>query len=103
MSRLQKNYCLWFVLIGLAASSVRDESVAASDFGISDLTAYPEGLGSIIITDVYATGYFCVYNSQQAGSQTITRTISNNTFILKTSFLFGGRGVAMPTGAEIVS
>jgi 3D (Asp-Asp-Asp) domain-containing protein len=95
MNTLQKNCCLWFVFIGLAASSVRDESVAASDFGLSDQTTHPEGRGSIIITDVYATGYFCIYNSQLAGSQTITRTISNNTFALKTSFLYGGRGVAM--------
>jgi len=95
MKRLQKNCCLWFIFISLAASSVRDESVVASDFDFSDLTAYPEGRGSIIITDVYATGYFCVYNSQLAGSQTITRTISNNIFTLKTTFLFGGKGVAM--------
>jgi 3D (Asp-Asp-Asp) domain-containing protein len=49
----------------------------------------------IIITDVFATGYYCVYDSELAGSQTITKTISNNAYILKASFLFGGRGVAM--------
>jgi len=95
MNKLQKIFCLWFFFIGLAASGVCDESVAASDFGFSDQTVYPEERGSVTITDVYATGYFCVYNSQLAGSQTITRTISNNIFTLKTSFLFGGRGVAM--------
>jgi 3D (Asp-Asp-Asp) domain-containing protein len=95
MNGLQKSCCLWFVFVGLVASSVRDESVAAYGFDLSDQATHPEGQGSIIITDVYATGYFCVYNSQLAGSQTITRTISNNTFTLKASFLFGGRGVAM--------
>ena len=48
-----------------------------------------------IITNVYATAYYCVYNSELAGTQTITRTISNTTYTLKASFLFGGWGAAM--------
>jgi 3D (Asp-Asp-Asp) domain-containing protein len=47
------------------------------------------------INNVYATAYYCIYNSELAGTQTITTTISNNTYTLKASFLFGGRGVAM--------
>jgi 3D (Asp-Asp-Asp) domain-containing protein len=48
-----------------------------------------------LITNVYATAYHCVYNSELAGTQTITTTISNKTLTLKASFLFGGWGVAM--------
>jgi 3D (Asp-Asp-Asp) domain-containing protein len=49
----------------------------------------------IVIHDCYATGYFCVYNTELDGSQTITKSISNISFTLKASFLFGGWGVAM--------
>jgi 3D (Asp-Asp-Asp) domain-containing protein len=48
-----------------------------------------------LVTNVYATAYHCVYNSELAGTQTITTTISNKTYTLKASFLFGGWGVAM--------
>jgi 3D (Asp-Asp-Asp) domain-containing protein len=48
-----------------------------------------------LVTNVYATAYHCVYNSELAGTQTITTAITNKTYTLKTSFLFGGRGVAM--------
>jgi 3D (Asp-Asp-Asp) domain-containing protein len=50
---------------------------------------------SPLITNVYATAYHCVYNSELAGTQTITTAISNKTYTLKASFLFGGRGIAM--------
>jgi len=49
----------------------------------------------VLIRNVYATGYYCVYNSQIEGSQTINETISNDNYTLKASFLFGGRGIAM--------
>ena len=48
-----------------------------------------------LITNVYATAYHCVYNSELAGIQTVTTAISNKTYTLRASFLFGGRGVAM--------
>ena len=70
------------VLIALVAPGVGDSSVADDNF-------------PVIITDVYATGYYCVYDSELPGSQTVTRTISNITYALKPSFLFGGWGVAM--------
>ena len=47
------------------------------------------------ITNCFATGYYCVYNSELGGTQTVARTISNSTYTLKASFLFGGWGVAM--------
>lgn len=47
------------------------------------------------ITDCYVTGYFCVYNTELDGFQTITKKISDSNYTLKASFLFGGRGVAM--------
>jgi 3D (Asp-Asp-Asp) domain-containing protein len=50
---------------------------------------------SPLITNVYVTAYHCVYNSELAGTQTITTTISNKTYTLKASFLFGGWGVVM--------
>jgi 3D (Asp-Asp-Asp) domain-containing protein len=95
MNRLRKICCLWLVFITFAAPGVRYGPVAASGFDFPDQAAQPEVRPSVIITDVYATGYFCVYNSQLAGFQTITKTISNNIFTLKASFLFGGWGVAM--------
>jgi len=74
-------------LIMLTASGIGDEAVIASNF------EYPDQ--GTIITDVFATGYYCVYNSEIAGRQTVTTTISNSSYTLKASFLFGGRGVAM--------
>jgi hypothetical protein len=49
----------------------------------------------VIITDVYATAYYCVYNNELEGAHTITKTTSNNVYTVNASFLFGGRGVAM--------
>jgi squalene-hopene/tetraprenyl-beta-curcumene cyclase len=45
--------------------------------------------------NVWATCYYCVYESEIAGTQTVTRTISGRSYTLKASFLFGGYGVAM--------
>jgi 3D (Asp-Asp-Asp) domain-containing protein len=112
MKNLRRLCFLLAVLISVSASSMRDGSIAAS------ISNFPEQ--TPIIADVYATGYFCVYNSELAGTQTVTTTISpvqrspdlssaalaksddvyrgevgNNTYTLKASFLFGGRGVAM--------
>jgi 3D (Asp-Asp-Asp) domain-containing protein len=107
MKCLIKFCFLCIVLISPSAISVGDDSITPGNY-------------SVIITDVFATGYYCVYNSELPGSQTITTTISpvqrspdlssaalaksddvyrgevgNNTYTLKASFLFGGRGVAM--------
>ena len=43
-----------------------------------------------LITNVYATAYHCVYNSELAGIQTVTTAISNKTYTLRASFLSGG-------------
>ena len=69
----------------------------ASRIGDSCINA--EGLyiwpSAVIITDCFVTGYYCVYDCELAGTQAVTRTISNEVFTLKASFLFGGLGVAM--------
>ena len=72
-------------VICLLATGIHNGPVAASDF------FNPQ----IIIPDVFATGYFCVYNSELQGTQSISRAISGETYTLKPSFLFGGYGVAM--------
>ncbi|MGB7581172.1 MAG: 3D domain-containing protein [Sedimentisphaerales bacterium] len=84
MEHGKKSYLLWVVTMALL--SVAGDSAAASD----DFYKQPP-----LITDVYATAYHCVYNSELPGTQTITTTISNKTYTLKASFLFGGMGVAM--------
>jgi hypothetical protein len=47
------------------------------------------------IKGVWATAYYCVYESEMDGTQTVTRIISGKSYTLKASFLFGGKGVAM--------
>ena len=84
MERGKKSCLLWLLRISLL--SVIGGSATASD------EFYKQ---SPLITNVYATAYNCVYNSELAGTQTITTTISNKTCTLKASFLFGGMGVAM--------
>lgn len=83
MEYTRKLRLLW-VLIALLSVAV--DSAAASD----SFSKQPP-----LITNVYATAYHCVYNSELAGTQTITTAISNKTCTLKASFLFGGFGVAM--------
>ena len=100
-----KFFLLWSVFIGICTFDANNSTIATVDFivygkdTLSDVNeAESPGASlkdSIIITDVYATAYYCIYNSEIAGFQTITRTISNNTYTLKASFLFGGFGVAM--------
>jgi 3D (Asp-Asp-Asp) domain-containing protein len=80
-----KKLCLLWLLT-MISLSIGSYSAAASD----SFSKQPP-----IITNVYATAYYCVYNSELAGTQTITTTISNKTYTLKASFLFGGWGVAM--------
>jgi 3D (Asp-Asp-Asp) domain-containing protein len=87
MNKLQKLSFLWPVFAILAATSGGDGSGIAPNFDFSEQNA--------IITNVFATGYYCVYNSEIDGRQTVNMTISNNSYALKASFLFGGRGVAM--------
>jgi len=82
-----KKLCLFSAVFSvMSLSGVHDGVIAP--------TADSSGR-SIIITNVYATAYYCVYNSELAGTQTITRTISNTNYTLKASFLFGGWGAAM--------
>jgi hypothetical protein len=76
---------LLLVLITMSLS-IGSESIIASD----NFPKQPP-----LITNVYATAYYCVYNSELPGTQTITTAISNKTYTLKASFLFGGWGVAM--------
>ena len=84
MERRKKSCLLWLLTVALL--SIIGDSTTASD----DFPRQPP-----VITNVYATAYHCVYNSELAGTQTITTAISNKTYTLKASFLFGGWGVAM--------
>ena len=43
----------------------------------------------------WATAYYCPYESELEGEQTVDMTISGTTYTLKASFLFGGHSVAM--------
>jgi len=81
----RKNLSLLWVLAMALLSIGGDSAIASDDFSKQ----------SPLITNVYATAYHCVYNSELAGTQIITTTISNKTLTLKASFLFGGWGVAM--------
>jgi 3D (Asp-Asp-Asp) domain-containing protein len=76
---------LFWVLITMSLSIGSDTVIASDDFSKQ----------TPVVTNIYATAYHCVYNSELAGIQTVTTTISNKTYTLKASFLFGGLGVAM--------
>lgn len=95
MKRLQNTHfgLLLLVVFGLLASRLGDSSIKAEDFYTSSSAA--------IITDCFATGYYCVYDCELEGTQVVTRTISNNTYTLKASFLFGGAGVVMQGTGKI--
>ncbi|MGA2071130.1 MAG: 3D domain-containing protein [Sedimentisphaerales bacterium] len=80
----KKSYLLWVLTI--VSLPIGSCCAIASDY----FSKEPP-----LITNVYATAYHCVYNSELAGTQTITTAISNKTYTLKASFLFGGLGVAM--------
>jgi 3D (Asp-Asp-Asp) domain-containing protein len=80
----KKSSLLW-LLITAWLSIIGDTTTASDDF-------YKQ---PALAANVYATAYHCVYNSELAGTQTITTTISDKTYTLKASFLFGGWGVAM--------
>lgn len=82
MKGLTKLCFICAVLVGMSAAGLSDDSLFL-------------GNSFITLTDVLATGYYCVYDFELAGSQTVTKTISNNIYTLKASFLFGGHGVAM--------
>ena len=84
MERTKKIYLLRLLTIA-SLSIIGYRAVASDDF-------FKE---SPLITNVYATAYYCVYNSELPGTQTITTAISNKTYTLKASFLFGGWGIAM--------
>jgi hypothetical protein len=75
------------VLVGFSASGSSDIEVT----GIGpDLSRR-----QLVVTDRLATGCFCVYNTEIEGTLTITKNISYISFILKASFLFGGRFTIM--------
>lgn len=80
----KKSYLLRVLTIA-SLSIIGYRAIASDDFSKE----------SPLVTNVYATAYHCVYNSELPGTQTITTAISNKTYTLKASFLFGGRGVAM--------
>jgi 3D (Asp-Asp-Asp) domain-containing protein len=84
MENIFKFCTVLLVLASISASGSSDISVSV--VGPSQQT---------VIYDCFATGYFCVYNNEIGGTQTVTKNISNINFSLKTSFLFGGLGVAM--------
>ncbi|MGD0551488.1 MAG: 3D domain-containing protein [Sedimentisphaerales bacterium] len=84
MERRKRSYLLG--LLTIVSLSIGSYSAIASD----DFSKQ-----SPLITNVYATAYHCVYNSELPGTQTVTTTISNKTYTLKASFLFGGMGVVM--------
>ena len=84
MERRKKSRLLWLLTMSLL-SLVGDSATASDD----------SPKQTPLITNVYATAYHCVYNSELAGIQTVTTAISNKTYTLRASFLFGGRGVAM--------
>jgi 3D (Asp-Asp-Asp) domain-containing protein len=87
MKNLQR-FCFLWVFLAIMTAEGREQDIFPTDgVGLSD-----EG---VVITDVYATAYYCVYNSELEGALTINKTISNNVYTLKASFLFGGRGTAM--------
>ena len=69
--------------------------IASLICAVGTLTAKGDIFKQETFNGVFATAYYCVYNSELAGTQTITTTISNKTYTLKASFLFGGYGVAM--------
>jgi 3D (Asp-Asp-Asp) domain-containing protein len=83
MGNIYKFSSALIVLVGISAS------------GSSDISFTGLSLRQPVITNCYATGYFCVYNTEIEGTQTVTKNISNIGFTLKASFLFGGIGVAM--------
>jgi 3D (Asp-Asp-Asp) domain-containing protein len=83
MGNIYKFSSALIVLVGISAS------------GSSDISFTGLSLRQPVITNCYATGYFCVYNTEIQGKQTVTKNISNIGFTLKASFLFGGRGAAM--------
>jgi 3D (Asp-Asp-Asp) domain-containing protein len=98
-------FLLGIVFLGISAFNNPNRTIATEGFITPDQDLAPNvnqsehrGLSlsdSVIIADVYATAYYCIYNSEIAGFQTVTRIISNETYILKASFLFGGHGVPM--------
>jgi len=87
MKYFKKLYLLLVFPVVLTATGAAEDPAIISDIDYNNQAR--------VITGVLATGYYCVYNSELAGSQTVGITISNIPFALKASFLFGGRGVAM--------
>jgi 3D (Asp-Asp-Asp) domain-containing protein len=64
------------------------------------LTVCVIGLPSAVVgvsssSDFWATAYYCCYESEMGGTQTVNWIISGNTYSAKASFLFGGFGVSM--------
>ena len=61
--------------------------------------AFPGGMVSTVSAEslgvFFATAYHVVYESEIAGTQTVTLDLSGPTYTLKASFWFGGFGVGM--------
>jgi 3D (Asp-Asp-Asp) domain-containing protein len=78
---------LGVLIISISASDPENTLIAGVN---SDSTRH-----QAVIHNVFASAYYCVYNTEIDGTQTVTKDISNTRLTLKASFLFGGRGVAM--------
>ena len=93
------------VLIGMVTSDFHNKILARENTDVTSKTVSnyePEDNSqtallpeSMIASNVYATGYYCIYECEMEGSQTISITVSNKAYNLKASFLYGGRGTAM--------
>jgi parallel beta-helix repeat protein len=64
--------------------------VLGAMLGVLASAANAEELGEFT-----ATAYYCVYESEMDGNQLVARVISDTSYTLKASFLFGGYGVGM--------
>jgi 3D (Asp-Asp-Asp) domain-containing protein len=84
MEHTKKIYSLWAAITILVYIG-SEVAIALGDFH----------KGPPVASDVYATAYHCVYDSELSGTRTFTTMISNKNYTLKASFLFGGCGVAM--------
>ena len=93
------------LIIGISSFYLQDRTIARERFENSSVdTLFKPSADdaekilsddSVVVSGVYATGYYCIYDSEMDGSQTISTIISKNKYNLKASFLFGGYGIAM--------
>jgi 3D (Asp-Asp-Asp) domain-containing protein len=92
MKYLQKLSFLWPVFVILTATSSGNGS------GISPYFEFSKQ--NTVITNVLATGYYCVYNSEIDGRQTVNITISNNSYALYIKYTGGAACFVHLTGVN---